>query len=137
LSLEPQFSYTRKTQLRFVTSYKYNTKNNIEGDLEKYTSHSLINEVKYNVLQNASLLAKFTYTNILFAATKNGAVGNANSTVGYILLDGLQPGKNYIWSIDFTKRLSSSLEMNIQYNGRKPGTGNIVHIGQASLKAIF
>jgi len=53
------------------------------------------------------------------------------------MLGGLLPGKNYIWTIDFIRRLSGNLELNIQYEGRKSETSNMINIGRASVRAIF
>ncbi|HLA52734.1 MAG TPA: hypothetical protein VK618_05500, partial [Flavitalea sp.] len=92
-------------------------------------------EIKYNLLQNTSIQGKFTYNTIRFTSLE--AVPNVNSTASYILLDGLLPGKNYLWNLDVSKRLSRNLEMNIQYEGRKPGTSRVVHVGRASIRAML
>jgi len=131
-SFEPRLSYTKGTSLRFITSYKYSNKKNQTGDQEVYSSNAVNTEVKYNILQSGSVLTKFTYSNISFSPA-----ANANSTVGYNMLDGLLPGKNYLWSIELTKRLANNLEINVQYEGRKPGEARIVHIGRASVRALF
>ena len=102
------------------------------GDKETYSSNAVNTEIKYNILQSGSILTKFTYSNISFSP-----LANANSTVGYNMLDGLLPGKNYLWNVELTKRLSNNLEINIQYEGRKPGEASVVHIGRASVRAIF
>ena len=60
-----------------------------------------------------------------------------NSTVGYIMLNGLLPGKNYLWSLSFTKTLLNNLELRFDYEGRKPGNSRTVHRGTASLNALF
>ncbi|MEJ7767619.1 MAG: hypothetical protein WKF89_07390 [Chitinophagaceae bacterium] len=135
-SVEPRLSYTQGGNFRMITGYKYTGKKNRVNELEAYTSHSWNNEVKYNILQNSSILARVTYSAISFLSRKNYLV-NTNSTVSYIMLDGLLPGKNFLWNLDLTKRLSNNLEINLQYEGRKPGSAKVVHIGRASLRALL
>jgi hypothetical protein len=132
--LEPSVSYTEGTRLRVTLGYGFNDKKNTTGFSEQSTSSALNTEVKYNVLSSSSINAKFSLNNIAF---KYDPGGSPNSTVGYIMLDGLLPGKNYIWNLEYTKRLSGNIEMSIQYDGRKPGESRTVHIGRATIRAIF
>lgn len=129
-SLEPKISYTKGASFRVTGGYRYGHKENRLGESELLNSHALNTDIKYNLLQNASVQGKFTYNTIRFDYP-------TNTTVSYIMLDGLQPGKNLLWSLDLTKRLGRNLEMNIQYEGRKPGDKNVIHIGRASLRAIL
>ncbi len=128
---EPNLVFIRGSFLRVQTGYKLETKKNnpLYGG-EKSVSNSLTIDSKYNILQNSSLTAKFTLNSISYNYP-------TNTTVSYIMLDGLLPGKNYLWSLSFTKRLLNNLELNIQYDGRKPGAGNTVHTGRASITALF
>src|SRR5690606_9415066 len=128
---EPRISLIRGTVFRLVTSYKYDVKKNLpKYGGEKSVSNSINVESKYNVLQNSSLIGRFTFNNINYDAA-------ANTTVSYIMLDGLLPGKNYLWSLGLTKRLMNNLELNFQYDGRKPASARTVHIGRASITALF
>ncbi len=86
-------------------------------------------------LSNSSITGKFTYSQIKY--TDGGNSNTPNTSVSYIMLDALLPGKNFLWTIDFTKRLTSYLELNFQYEGRKAAESNTVHIGRASLRALF
>lgn len=133
-SVEPSINFIRGTAFRIITSYKYEKKQNlvIYGG-EKALSSSINVESKYNVLQNSSLTGKFTFNDISFSSSH----GTATTTVSYIMLDGLLPGKNYLWSLTLTKRLLNSLELNFQYDGRKPASSKTVHIGRASITALF
>jgi hypothetical protein len=133
-NVEPQLVFINKTTFRLQTSYRLDKKTNkpFYGG-EEALSNSLNLETKYNILQSSSVNARFTYNLINFDAKANGA----NTTVGYIMLDGLQPGKNYLWSVDFTKRLFSNIELNMQYEGRKPGDSRTVHVGRAAVRALF
>jgi hypothetical protein len=134
-SAEPRVSFTGGPNFRVIVGYRYGKKDNTLGNHEKATSNAMNTEVKYNILESTSLQGKFTYNNISFASLE--ATPNPNSTSSYIILDGLQPGKNYLWNFDVSKRLSKNLEMNIQYEGRKPGTSRVVHVGRASVRALL
>lgn len=130
-TVEPQLVFIQRTTFRLATSYKYDKKTNLPlyGG-ERSFSHSLNLETKYNILQNSSVNGRFTYNAIRFN-------DSTNTTVSYIMLDGLLPGNNYLWSMDFTKRLLNNVELNFQYEGRKPGDAKTVHIGRAAIRALF
>jgi hypothetical protein len=134
---EPRFTFIHGTSFRFITSYSYDRKKNdtaFNGG-QKAISNALNFETKYNILRSASIGAKFTFNTIDFKTfhPSNGA----NSTVGYIMLNGLLPGKNYLWNLSFTKTLLNNLELRFEYEGRKPGDARTVHRGTASLNALF
>jgi hypothetical protein len=133
-SVEPMITFINGTTFRIAAGYEYEEKVNLpQYGGEKSSSHSINLESKYNVLQNSFVTGKFTFNDIDFIS-KNGT---ATTTVSYIMLEGLLPGKNYLWSITLTKRLLNNLELNFQYDGRKPASSKTVHIGKASLTALF
>jgi hypothetical protein len=131
LTAEPRLAFIRKTNFRLQVSYKYDSKKNLPGyGGEKSTSHSLNTEMKYSILQNSSITTKFTLDQISYNSIPN-------TTVSYIMLNGLLPGSNYIWNVTLTKRLLNNLELNVQYDGRKPGSSRTVHVGRAGVTALF
>ncbi|WP_235921143.1 hypothetical protein [Foetidibacter luteolus] len=130
-STEPKFTYINGTKYRVQTSYVFTRKNNLVAyGGEKATSNAFNLEGKYNAVQNTSFTAKFTFDNIRYT-------GETNSTVSYIMLDGLLPGKNFLWTFDLTKRLLNNLELTFEYEGRKPAEGRTIHIGRAGIRALL
>jgi hypothetical protein len=127
---EPSISYQQGTKFRLSLNYRFEQKKNEEGQKEKATINSTITELRYNVLSNSTLNGKFQFSNISFT-------GQTNTTVAFIMLDALLPGRNFLWSLDLTKRLSNNMEINFQYEGRKPGEAKTIHTGRASVRALF
>jgi hypothetical protein len=128
--LEPSVSFQEGTKYRFLLNYKYEQKNNTDGAKERATIHSVITEARYNVLSRSTINAKFQYSKIDFT-------GLTNSTVAFYMLDALLPGRNFLWDINFTRRLSNNIEINFQYEGRKPGDTRTIHTGRAGVRALF
>ncbi|WP_279297697.1 hypothetical protein [Paraflavisolibacter caeni] len=131
VSSEPRLGFIKGSVFRILGSYKFEKKNNhsVYGG-EESLSHSLNLDTKYNVLQNSSVTTRMTFNQIRYDYP-------TNTTVSYIMLDGLLPGQNYLWTIDYTKRLLNNIELSFQYDGRKPGEARTVHTGRASLRALF
>lgn len=130
-SAEPKLTFTNGAVFRTALSYRYDHKDATAaaGD-QKARIHSMVLESKYNVLQSSVLTGKFTLSQIDFN-------GPTNTTVSYIMLDALQPGRNLLWNLEFTRRIGNAFEISFNYEGRKPGDTKTIHIGRAALKAIL
>ncbi|MEO6329774.1 MAG: hypothetical protein ABIO55_12615, partial [Ginsengibacter sp.] len=129
-SLEPQAGYIYKSNVRVSLIYNIDKKQNTIGLKEEAINNAITADLRYNVLSNSTINSRFTFNNISYT-------GDANTTVGYIILDGLLPGKNFLWNIELTKRLAGNIELNLQYEGRKPGSTRIINTGRASLRALL
>lgn len=63
--------------------------------------------------------------------------GDASSPVGFALLNGLQPGRNWLWTLNATRQLGQFLQLTLSYEGRQTGIAPTVHVGRAQVTAIF
>ncbi|NJO87125.1 MAG: hypothetical protein HC821_03705 [Lewinella sp.] len=63
--------------------------------------------------------------------------GEARSPVGFVLLNGLQAGRNWLWNLSATRQLGQYLQLNVSYEGRQTGEAATVHLGRAQVTALF
>ena len=87
-------------------------------------------EVTYSRLQKGNFTARISTINNRFE-------GEANTFLGYTLLNGLQPGQNLVVNLNWQQQLINGLQMTLQYFGRKSGSDRMVHSGTFQLTAFF
>ena len=129
-SVVPKISYYYNTSTYFSLYFEAKKKENQIGDFETLTSEKFGLEVNY--ANNSKNLLKASVN--LF---NNNFAGNNNTPIAYQMLEGLQPGKNYTWSLLFYRKINSFLNLNLNYLGRKSETSKTIHTGTIQLKAIF
>jgi len=128
--LNPKLSYLLDDNKRFDVYYQHQKKDNSIGDLEQLTQEKY--GVSFTLTQNqkAAITGEFNYFS-------NDFSGNANTPVAYQMMEGLQPGTNFTWSLIAQKKLTKFLDLNINYFGRKSETSRTIHTGTVQLKAYF
>ncbi len=129
-NIKPQVSYLFGEKNKFSTRYSYAHKDNQIGNFESL------------VQQELSLLFQMTgkkqaYFNLEFNAIKNNFSGNTQSAVAYQMLEGLQPGNNFTWTMSWTQKLNNFLFLNLNYNGRGAKDAKTIHNGVVQLRASF
>lgn len=130
---EPALTFIFKNTFRSSISYRYKTALNINaeyGENEQTRQNELKVDSRYNILNKSSIHTTFTYDLIDFN-------GDANSSLAYTMLEGLQPGNNFVWSVQYDQKFKGNLRLGISYDGRKLGEQRITHTGRANFRAIF
>jgi hypothetical protein len=127
---QPKLSYIFNENAQFDVFYQFTTKENTIGDFETLTQNNYGMSFTYNNAQKVALTGEINFF-------ENSFSGNANTPVGFQILEGLQPGKNFTWSLLAQKKLTKFLDLNINYLGRKTQSSKAIHTGTVQLKAYF
>lgn len=128
--LNPKLSYLLNDNVRFDLFYQFSNKDNTIGNFES------LNQQKYGASfavsnnQKASISGEFNFFS-------NDFSGNPNSPVGYQMMEGLQTGNNFTWSLLAQKKVTKFLDLNLNYFGRKTETSKAIHTGSIQLRAYF
>ncbi len=130
VSLRPKISYLHNKNSRLEILYTYKNKENRIGELESLDQHNLGASFRY---ANRDKFTLNTDVNLIH----NEFEGPTNTPVAYQMLEALQPGTNYTWLLGMQKRLTSFLDLNLNYLGRKSEGAPTVHTGSLQLRATF
>lgn len=126
----PKLSYLLNDNTRFDIFYQYTNKENTIGGLETLKQQKYGASFAFSNNQKNAISGEFNVFSNAFS-------GNANSPVGYQMLEGLQAGKNFTWSLLAQKKITKFLDLNLNYQGRKTETSKTIHTGNVQLKAYF
>lgn len=130
INLFPELNWRPDDNSRVVSKYTYSRKQQTILGREKATEHKLTAMYTWRKASLFSIESEVNYVRIQFN-------GEPNSSIEYDLLEGLKNGNNFVWNIRFTRRMAKSIDLTLNYEGRKPGENPVIHVGQAQLKATF
>ncbi|MCK4562186.1 MAG: hypothetical protein KAT78_04710, partial [Flavobacteriaceae bacterium] len=130
INIHPQISYLPSKNSRLEAFYTFKVKENKLMSFETLQMHVLGANFQFSNKQKFSIN---TNVNLYF----NEFEGNQNSPVAFQMLEGLQPGTNLTWLLNLQKRLTSYLDLNINYFGRKSENSKTIHTGTMQLRASF
>nr|WP_321232554.1 hypothetical protein [uncultured Psychroserpens sp.] len=127
---QPKLSYIFNENARFDVFYQYTSKDNVIGSMEQLLQSNYGMSFTYNNANKVALTGEVNFF-------KNEFTGNSNTPVAYQILEGLQPGNNFTWSLLAQKKLTKFLDLNLNYFGRKTESSKTIHTGTVQLKAYF
>lgn len=129
--VKPKVLYQVSTDLRitFVFSY-FEGVNKKEFGNQKGTNRETGTELRYNVTKQGVINGKYSYYNVKYNE-------DASSPLAYDMLQGLLPGNNQVWNINFQQRFGNNLQITVNYDGRKSGTQDVIHVGRMEARYLF
>ncbi len=128
--IKPNISWQLKSKYRMTLEYRFL---DLEDQLEPSSSarhHQMAVKCRYIPKLGSNINAELRWANINFN-------GDTNQPVAYALLEALQPGQNFNWSINLQHRLRNGLKVNLNYDGRKSENQTLRHTGRVQLVALF
>ncbi len=130
-SIDPAADLVLNKKFRLTGAYTF--KNSADYLTENYfpaKQQKLSLDTQFGNAVKSNVSARISYVLISYK-------GPVNTPAAYNLLEGLQPGSNYLWSVSFNTRLANNMQLNFGYDGRKAGSNKINHTGRASIQAVF
>lgn len=128
-NISPKISFLQNNTNKFSVFYNFTKKENNIGNFETVQQQKLGFSYFYQKKENL-IVADFTFLD-------NNFNGNQNSPIAYQMLEGLQPGRNMTWNVNFNQKINNFLRLSLNYLGRKSVNSNTVHTGIVQLKAYF
>ncbi len=128
--LNPKLSYLFNENSRFDVFYQYTIKENTIGNLEDLQQQNIGLGFNFSKNEKGAINGEVNYFS-------NDFNGNPNTPVAFQMLEGLQPGNNFTWTLLAQKKLTKFLDLNLSYFGRKTESSKTIHTGNIQLKAYF
>ena len=129
-SLVPQINYRPTPKFRVVTKYAFEKNTNTILAKEQSIHHDFSLDITWRQSTKSSLQASFSMVLIDYQGTNN-------TPVEFELLQGLQNGTNYLWNVNYTRRVGKNFDMIFNYNARKSEDARMVNNLGVQLRAVF
>ncbi|MBC3541529.1 hypothetical protein ACFSC6_15945 [Rufibacter sediminis] len=126
----PELSYQPNPTIRFTGTYQWMNKENEQDAQEKALFHELGAETRLSQVGKRTVTGIMKYINIKYT-------GLDTSPVAYEMLNGFRAGNNLTWNLALQQRLSSGLNITVDYDGRKPQGVRTIHTGRMQVSVLF
>ncbi len=126
----PQLNFRPSSKMRIILKYKIERNRNSIGMLETSDINDGGIDFTWRKNSQSNLQLEFNIVQIKY-------IGQRNTPIEFEMLQGLRDGRNLVWNFNYTRRLSNSIDMIINYNGRKSEDSRLVHTAGVQMRAIF
>ena len=128
---EEKLSFQPGSNYRITAIYNVKQKKNTIGlSGEKSLSQLGGMELRYSSTRRGLATATINLVNIDFNVPEN-------TPLAFEMLEGLKTGVNYTWNISIQRNISSSFQLSLNYDGRKPNGVKTIHTGGVQVRAYF
>ncbi len=129
VAIEPFLSYRLHSSWRIGANGRWENKENAaQFGGEKASMKGFNIELRYSRPTVGIFNGRVGYVGIDYD-------GKTTDPIAFTLLEALQKGSNYTWTAQWERRIGKGLEISLNYDGRKPATGDVIHTGRMSLRA--
>lgn len=128
---DPSLTWLYRSVLRITGGYRWEERKNApEYGGETAVIQTASMEIRYSLPATGVVQLRGTFADIRYD-------GLATDPVAFSMLDALQKGSNYLWYLTWERKLGRGIEVSLEYEGRKPGSGIVIHTGRMSVRAIL
>lgn len=131
--LEPKIHFQKNSKFRFTVLGAYKDKRNLaEFGGESSIYQKIGWTINYAIPGKGRLNIGFDYINTTYIGENEGS-----SPLQFEMLEGLQIGTNYTWTVRFQQSFKNNLQANITYDGRSSPGFKVVHTGGLQVQLLF
>jgi hypothetical protein len=132
-NLGPTLSFQPNTKLRWNINSEIKSKQNLPEFGGEYTLfQSAGTEVTYASSNRGRFQSEFNFIQTFYFADLE-----TNSPIQFDMLEGLQPGSNYTWNVNYQHNFKNNLQANVRYEGRASETAPTVHTASVQVQLLF
>jgi hypothetical protein len=131
--LEPTIHFQKNSKFRFTVLGAYKDKRNLEGSTGEASIYQKLGwAINYAIPGKGRLNVGFDYINTTYNGEETGS-----SPLQFEMLEGLQIGTNFTWTVRFQQSFKNNLQANITYDGRSSPGFKVVHTGGLQVQLLF
>ncbi|MDX2302998.1 MAG: hypothetical protein NW226_09360 [Microscillaceae bacterium] len=131
-AISPELAFQPNNEFRVTGIYRLALKENMlaseNPENARINQYSI--ELRWNKISKRNLLASIRLLDIRYE-------GDITAPISYDILEALQPGINWTWSLNWQQRLANGLQLSVTYDGRKSEDAPVFNLFRMQLTALF